>query len=135
MFHKITPGERRRCLQAGVIASRHALKKFVLQAKRKALMEKTLDVHEQQAREKTRMYHVAPVLVLIVLAPTLAEVLLGNLLINRDFVWALVINTLLYGSGAILIREVAQRCHLGWPGIVALALAFGVVEEGLVLQS
>jgi len=81
------------------------------------------------------MYHVAPALVLIVLAPTLAEVLLGNLLINQDFVWVLVINTLLYGSGAILIREVAQRRHLGWPGIVALALAFGVVEEGLVLQS
>jgi hypothetical protein len=98
-------------------------------------MEQTLDVQEHRAHEKMKTYHFAPVLVLIVLAPTIAEVLLGDLLINRDFVWILVINTLLYGSGAILIREVARRRHLGWPGIVVLALAFGVVEEGLVLQS
>jgi hypothetical protein len=98
-------------------------------------MEKTFDLQKQQAREKTKTYYFAPVLVLIVLAPTIAEVLLGNILFDSNFVGALVMNTLLYGSGAILIREVARRRHLGWLGIVVLALAFGVVEEGLVLQS
>ena len=98
-------------------------------------MEKTLDVQEQWTREKTKMYHFAPLLVLIVLAPMIAEVLLGNLLFNSIFVFLLVINTVLYGSGAILIREVACRRHLGWLGIVVLALAYGVVEEGLVLQT
>ncbi len=98
-------------------------------------MEKTLDAEAQLSRKKTKRSHAAPVLVLLVLAPTLAEVLLGNLLFNGTFVWLLVIDTLLYGSGAILIREVARRCHLGWPGVVVLALAYGVVEEGLVLQS
>jgi hypothetical protein len=98
-------------------------------------MEKTLDVQEQRTREKTKMYHFAPVLVLIVLAPMIAEVLLGNLLFNSIFVFLLVINTVLYGSGAILIREVACRRHLGWLGIIVLAFAFGVVEEGLVLQT
>ena len=98
-------------------------------------MEKTLDVQEQRTREKTKMYHFAPVLVLIVLAPMIAEVLLGNLLFNSMFVFLLVIDTVLYGSGAILVREVARRRHLGWLGIVVLALAYGVVVEGLVLQS
>ena len=98
-------------------------------------MEKMLDVQVQLVREKTKTPYFAPVLVLIVLAPTLAEVLLGNVLFNGTFVWQLVIDTVLYGSGAILVREVARRRHLGWLGIVMLALAYGVVEEGLVLQS
>jgi len=98
-------------------------------------MQKMLDVQEQLAREKTKTSYFAPLLVLIVLAPTLAEVLPGNVLFNGTFVWQLVIDTVLYGSGAILVREVARRRHLGWLGIVVLALAYGVVEEGLVLQS
>ncbi|MFL5655507.1 MAG: hypothetical protein ACJ8CB_15185 [Ktedonobacteraceae bacterium] len=98
-------------------------------------MEKTLDAQELLVNEQTKMYHFAPVLVLIVLAPTIAEVLLGDVLFNSNFVGVLVVETLLYGSGSILIREVARRCHLGWLSIVVLALAFGVVEEGLVLQS
>ncbi len=98
-------------------------------------METTFDIQKQQALEKTKTYYFAPVLVLIVLAPTIAEVLLGNILFDSNFVWALVMNTLLYGSGAILIREVARRRNLGWLGIVVLSLAYGVVEEGLILQS
>lgn len=98
-------------------------------------MEKTLDIPEQPIGKKTKTYHFAPLLVLIVLAPTIAEVLLGDLLLNSTFVPTLLINTLLYGSGAILVREIARRFHLGWRGIVVLALAYGVVEEGLVLHS
>jgi hypothetical protein len=107
----------------------------VIRLKWRLLMEKTLDAQEQLTREKTKTSYFGPVLVLIVLAPTIAEVLLGNLLFNGTFVWQLVIDTVLYGSGAILVREVARRRHLGWLGIVVLALAYGVVEEGLVLQS
>ena len=36
---------------------------------------------------------------------------------------------------ALLIREVARRRGLGWPGILLLAAAFGVVQAGLVDQS
>jgi hypothetical protein len=79
-----------------------------------------------------------PVLALAVLAPVCAEYLWayddstghpGTLLGN------LVIFTPLYGCPALLIREVARRRGLGWPGIVLLAAAFGVVEAGLVDQS
>ena len=77
-------------------------------------MEKMLDAQQQLVRKKTKTSYFAPLLVLIVLAPTIAEVLLGNVLFNGTFVWQLVIDTLLYGSGAILVREVARRRHLGW---------------------
>lgn len=87
------------------------------------------------AQKKTATYQVAPVFVLIILAPTIAEILLGNLLLNANFVPTLVMYILLYGSGALLVREVARRLHLGWAGIIVLALAYGVVEEGLILQT
>jgi hypothetical protein len=89
-------------------------------------------LQEQKHRSTS---HLIPVLVLIVLAPTIAEILLGNLLFTANFVPTLLMDVLLYGSGALLIREVARRLHLGWPGIIVLALAYGVVEEGLILQT
>jgi hypothetical protein len=88
-----------------------------------------------QKQKPTKTYHFAPALVLIVLAPTIAEILLGDLLFNANFAPTLLIYVLLYGSGALLVREVARRLHLGWPSIIVLALAYGVVEEGLLLQT
>ncbi|GAA1655250.1 hypothetical protein [Actinoplanes couchii] len=41
----------------------------------------------------------------------------------------------LYGGAAVLIREVARRCGGGWPSVVLLAVAFGLVQAGLVDQS
>jgi hypothetical protein len=79
--------------------------------------------------------HLVPVLVLIILAPTIAEILLGDLLLNATFVPTLIMYLLLYGSGTLLIREVARRLHLGWPSIIVLGVAYGVVEEGLILQT
>src|SRR5690606_34606545 len=67
------------------------------------------------------------------LAPLVGEFLLGNLPVT--FLWALIALAPLYGGGALLIREVSRRLGLGWPGIVLLCLAFGVVEEAFVTQS
>ena len=41
----------------------------------------------------------------------------------------------MYGGGALLIRETVRRNRLGWPNIFVLALAYGVLEEGLIMQS
>src|SRR5690554_5346782 len=74
-----------------------------------------------------------PALGLFLLAPLVGEFLLGNLPIS--FLGALVAVAPLYGGGALLIREVGRRGGLGWPGLLALCLAFGVVEEAFVTQS
>ncbi len=41
----------------------------------------------------------------------------------------------LYGSGVLLCREVAIRWRAGWPGIVLLGAAYGIVEEGLAVKT
>lgn len=76
---------------------------------------------------------IAPVLGLFVLAPLVAEYLLGNIAIDA-LPLGLYFMTL-YGGGAVLIRETARRTGRGWPAIGLLALAYGLIEEGLVTQS
>ena len=64
----------------------------------------------------------------------LAE-LLGDQYLAGGQVAELVLYVAYYGSAAVVIREVARRSGRGWPTMLLLALAFGVVEEGLLTQS
>lgn len=79
------------------------------------------------------MRRLAPAVGLFFLAPLVAEYLLGDIPITA--LAGLIVFAPWYGGGALLIREVCRRAGLGWPGMVALAVAFGVVEEGLITQS
>jgi hypothetical protein len=74
-----------------------------------------------------------PVLVLLLLSPFVAEVLFGATpLSNLD---ALPLVTAIYGSGAILIRELARRRGTGWGRIALLGAVYALIEEGLAIQS
>lgn len=42
---------------------------------------------------------------------------------------------MLYGSGAVLIREMLIRWKKGWPSMLLLGMAYGIYEEGLVVRS
>jgi hypothetical protein len=75
----------------------------------------------------------APVLALLVLAPWVGEYLLGN--VPASLLPALPFLIPLYGGGAVLVREAARRAGRGWPAILLLATAYGVVEAGLVDKS
>ncbi|GHJ43798.1 hypothetical protein Cs7R123_11400 [Catellatospora sp. TT07R-123] len=79
------------------------------------------------------MRRVAPAIALYLLAPFVAEFLLGDFPITMILL-ILPLSTM-YGGGALFIRELARRTGRGWPTILLLALAFGVVEEGLLTQS
>ncbi|MGW4482434.1 hypothetical protein ACWEOE_01215 [Amycolatopsis sp. NPDC004368] len=77
---------------------------------------------------------------LALLSPFVAELLLGDqnlagppALGKQLGMFAMFVA--LYGSGAVLIRELARRRGRGWPTIITLALAYGVVEEGLLTQT
>ena len=76
---------------------------------------------------------IAPVLTLFFLAPFVAEFLLGNMAI--DALPAIAVLAPLYGGGALLVREMARRGGGGWRSIFLLALAYGLVEEGLAIQT
>lgn len=74
-----------------------------------------------------------PVFSLFLLSPLIAEYLLGSL--PTTMIAILPIMALMYGSGAILIRELTRQAGRGWPTLILLAAAYGVIEEGLVTQS
>src|ERR1700740_90316 len=76
---------------------------------------------------------IAPVISLFLLAPLIAEYLLGSL--PARMIRILAIMAAIYGSGALLIREVARRTGGGWGAIALLGLAYGLAEEGLLDQS
>ncbi|WP_409461983.1 hypothetical protein [Amycolatopsis sp. GA6-003] len=77
---------------------------------------------------------------LAALSPFFAEFLLGDQYlagppeVGRQLAMFAMF-MMMYGAGAVLIREVARRRNRGWPTILALALAYGVVEEGLLTQT
>ncbi len=75
----------------------------------------------------------APVLCLFLITPLIAEYLLGNVPVT--WIVLLPILSLLYGSGAVLVREIARRYGRGWPTMVTLALSYAVVEEAFATQS
>lgn len=89
------------------------------------------------ARQKRRpgetMQRIAPVAGLLVLAPWIGEYLLGNIPLGE--LVALPFLVPLYGCGALLIREIARHAGRGYPTILTLGLAYGVIEAGLVDQS
>jgi hypothetical protein len=75
----------------------------------------------------------APVAGLFLLAPLVGEYLLGNATIVE--LRALPILGLLYGSGAILIREAARRTGGGPRAMIVLGLAYGLAEAALIDQT
>lgn len=46
-----------------------------------------------------------------------------------------LLNLWLYGSGVLVVREVSLRWKTGWPGILLLGAAYGIVEEGLAVTT
>ncbi|MEV4825386.1 hypothetical protein [Micromonospora sp. NPDC049274] len=75
-----------------------------------------------------------PVLALLLVAPWAAECSWGGFAID-GFLPVVIGLAPMYGGAAILIRETARRLGAGWPTIVLLAAAFGVLQAGLVDQS
>jgi hypothetical protein len=87
----------------------------------------------EQIRSTGMLRLLAPALVLVLLAPLVAEYLLGDFRITD--LGPFPVLALEYGCGALLIRDLVRRSGRGWPAFLALALAYGLLEEGIVDQS
>jgi len=75
-------------------------------------------------------------LFLLFFAPINAELLSASSPpIEFFFPTTFVFLTLFYGTGVLLVHEFAVRWGKGWPTIMLLGLAYGVIEEGLVTMS
>ena len=71
---------------------------------------------------------------LFVLAPLIGEVLFGALPLSQ-LPFGLLGLVGLYGGGALLVRETARRRGLSAWWLVVLGIAYGIFEEGTVVQS
>jgi hypothetical protein len=76
----------------------------------------------------------APAATLFVLAPLIGEVLFGALPLSQ-LPFGLLGLIALYGGGALLVRETARRRGLSAWWVVVLGMAYGIFEEGTVVQS
>jgi hypothetical protein len=73
---------------------------------------------------------------LVFLAPAVPEILTTSTPADKffappTFAWMLCF----YGSGALLVRELAFRWRKGWIGVALLGAAYGVLEEGLMART
>lgn len=70
-----------------------------------------------------------PVMVLLVVSPTIAELAWGTTVLSTMGGFVLYLG--LYGCGALLVRELVRRAHRGWPSILLLGVVFAILEEGI----
>ena len=82
-----------------------------------------------------------PVLALLLLAPTIPELLTGSTPISSlfydpfGFLLSFGLDIGLYGTGALLIREFAVVYRKGWASILLLGAAYGIAEEGFAVHT
>jgi hypothetical protein len=78
----------------------------------------------------------APLFLLLLLSPAIAELLTSSSPPVEFFApFGLVVMVSLYGSGALLVRELLLRWRKGWPSLLALGAAYGIIDEGLMVKS
>ena len=76
------------------------------------------------------------IVALALLAPTIPELLTTSTPPDKFFALGTFIGMVtFYGSGALLVRELACRWRKGWIGVALLGAAYGVLEEGLMLRT
>jgi hypothetical protein len=82
-----------------------------------------------------------PVLALFLLTPGIPEYLSSSSPINAIilnpplFLFQLLANLGLYGSGALLIHDARIRWGRGWSTVLLLGAAYGILEEGVALST
>ena len=74
-----------------------------------------------------------PALTLVFLAPFIAEVLSGATKVSILFV--LIPEMMVWGCGALLIRELVRRWGGGWASLLCLGLGLSIAEEFLIQQT
>lgn len=73
------------------------------------------------------------ILSLLLLSPLIGEVLSGATRIS--FIFAFIAEIMVWGCGALLIREAVRRWRGGWISVLSLGLALSVAEEFIIQQT
>ena len=83
--------------------------------------------------EGKRLLTPGPIVTLIFISPILAELLMG--IVHLSNLWLLVPEMSVYGTAALLVREVTRRKRRSWDTMLLLGIAFAIVEECVILQT
>jgi hypothetical protein len=75
----------------------------------------------------------APAVLLLIIAPLIAEFLLGDFSVRQLGYLGIFIP--LYGALALFLRELVRHSGLGWGSMLLLALCCGLIYEGIVNQT
>lgn len=82
-----------------------------------------------------------PIISLLILTPGIPEYLSSSSPMNAiifnppQFIFQLLANLGLYGSGALLVHDARIRWKKGWASILLLGAAYGILEEGVALST
>jgi hypothetical protein len=82
-----------------------------------------------------------PVVCLLLLTPGIPEYLSSSSAINALilnpplFIFQILANLGLYGTGALLIHDSRVRWRKGWATVLLLGTAYGILEEGIALST
>jgi hypothetical protein len=79
---------------------------------------------------------ISPAIALFFLSPAIAELLSGSAPPMEFFnpISFLLLSSL-YGSGALVVRELKTRWNKGYVSMLILGVAYGVIEEALMVKS
>lgn len=79
----------------------------------------------------------APAILMMILAPTFTELLLGGTRLSTliAFPPVLLMEILVWGGGAVLLRGLTRKLRLGWNSLLLFALALAVAEEFVIQQT
>jgi hypothetical protein len=85
------------------------------------------------ASPPSRLKCAAPVILLLLLSPIIGEVLSGAT--RLSYIFVLVPQVMVWGCGALIIRELTRRWQGGIATMVLLGLALAVAEEFIIQQT
>ena len=81
----------------------------------------------------SRWRPLGPSFTLVLLAPVISEVLFGST--RLSFIPVLIPEILVFGCGALLIRECVFRWGKGWRSLLLMGLALAIAEECIIQQT
>jgi hypothetical protein len=90
-------------------------------------------VKEVSSEKSSTGSGVGPAFALALLAPIVAEVLSGAT--RMSFIFALIPEIMVWGCGALIIREVVRRRHLPWTSMLLMGLGLSIAEEFVIQQT
>ncbi|MCD6576786.1 MAG: hypothetical protein J7K66_02075 [Anaerolineaceae bacterium] len=77
-----------------------------------------------------------PIITLMIISPVLGEMISGSSPPSEYFQpIPILLFTMLYGIGAVIIREISRRWKKGWVSILLMGMAYGIFEEGIMVRS